>query len=326
MDQGFDMQRGTGLGARYGADPMAGRDDYRGYANDARNAGLLGQNQAYDMYRAQALGQGGPSLAELQAQQQGQQQMGQALAMASRGRGGNIAGAQQQGLAAQQYGAQQLNAQQAQLRAAEQAQAQAAMAQLATQMYGQGFGYDQLAAQQSQFGAQNALDWYLGERGLNVQQDQFNKQLLTNLVQSGAGLLGGALGAVAKVGGGGEQSSDERAKTGIRDGGLAATETVGELQPKTYEYKPGYGPPGERAGIMAQDLERTPIGASIVNNTPYGKTVDVGGLASLGVAAASENTHQIEAMRREIADLRGMLGVENPTAQRYARAGLGLGL
>lgn len=320
FDQSMDLARTQEMQRRQGADPNTG---YLGYYDRGNAASDLGQQAMADslgMYQAQALGQGGPSLAQLQLQQQGQQQMAQALAMGSRGRGGNIAGMQQQALGAQQYGAQQLNMQQAQLRAAEQQQAQAAAAQLAGQMSQQGLAYNNLGLQAQLGSGQQTLDWYLGRRGLDQQRDQANKQWMLGLTQAGAGLVGGLMGGASMM-------SDERVKTGIRDGGLAATEAVGELQPKTYEYKPGYGPPGERVGPMAQDLQRTPAGAALVTDTPLGKTVDVGGLAALGVAAASEQQHELEALRAQVQQLSGMIGVDNGAStltQQHVRQGLGM--
>lgn len=49
------------------------------------------------------------------------------------------------------------------------------------------------------------------------------------------------------------------------------------LQPVAYNYRPesGEDPNKRRYGIMAQDLERTPMGASLVQNTPMGKKLDL---------------------------------------------------
>jgi peptidoglycan hydrolase-like protein with peptidoglycan-binding domain len=55
-------------------------------------------------------------------------------------------------------------------------------------------------------------------------------------------------------------------------------------RPYTFEYLPGAGPAGRRAGVMAQDLERTPLGAATVRSTPQGKMVDVGQLGGLNAA------------------------------------------
>ena len=50
------------------------------------------------------------------------------------------------------------------------------------------------------------------------------------------------------------------------------------LEPVAYKHQPGSGedPSRQRYGILAQDLERSPMGASIVRETPRGKEIDVG--------------------------------------------------
>ncbi|HKY49853.1 MAG TPA: tail fiber domain-containing protein [Candidatus Limnocylindria bacterium] len=295
-----------------------GGNDYTALANESRVPGLGAQLGALGQYQAQAQGLGGPSLAEMQLRQQSDQQMGQALALASRGRGGNIAGNAQQAMAANAYTQQQTNADAAQLRAAEQAQAQAAAAQLGGQLYQQGFGYDQLGNARTLGADSNALGWYSAERGMDLERDAQNRQWTLGLVQAGAGAVGGLMGAAS-------QMSDERVKTNIQPGGLAASQAVGELEPKTFEYKPGFGEPGQRVGVMAQDLLRTPQGAAIIRDTPLGYAVDTGGLASLGVAASSENKHEIDALKDQVGQLTALLGAQSgsTTSQQYVRSGLG---
>jgi hypothetical protein len=89
--------------------------------------------------------------------------------------------------------------------------------------------------------------------------------------------------------------SDENAKQGISSTSspMSATQAIGSIEPVSYEYKPGYGQPGQRVGVIAQDLEKTPAGAAIVQQTPYGKALDVGGMSSLALAG------QAEALKRE---------------------------
>lgn len=76
--------------------------------------------------------------------------------------------------------------------------------------------------------------------------------------------------------------SDERLKTGIRDGRKDADDFVKGLKAYRYKYKGNgdYGPEGEHLGIMAQDLERTKLGRQAVVDTPRGKAVDGARLAT----------------------------------------------
>lgn len=60
------------------------------------------------------------------------------------------------------------------------------------------------------------------------------------------------------------------------------------LVPYAYRYKPesGEDPTKQRYGIMAQDLEKTPMGASVVETTPRGKEINVP--QAMGVSLASQ--------------------------------------
>jgi hypothetical protein len=65
------------------------------------------------------------------------------------------------------------------------------------------------------------------------------------------------------------------------------------LHPYSYNYKQGVGedPSKRRYGIMAQDLERTPMGASIVQEGPHGKEIDVPHATGVQFAALA-NLHK----------------------------------
>lgn len=93
----------------------------------------------------------------------------------------------------------------------------------------------------------------------------------------GEQILGG-IGGLASL----KTLSDRRAKTAIRDGDKEATALVRSLKPKTWRYKPGKREFGEgpQFGIMAQDLERTRAGRAAVVDTPHGKMIDGGKLAT----------------------------------------------
>jgi len=68
--------------------------------------------------------------------------------------------------------------------------------------------------------------------------------------------------------------SDSNAKRG-----LAADKTMDDLDAYHYEYRPEFQrrlglPEGHRVGVMADDLERTPLGAAAVKETEDGKVID----------------------------------------------------
>jgi hypothetical protein len=174
-------------------------NDMTALANQSRMPGANAQLGLLQQYQAQALGQGGPSLAQQQMAQQGQLQQAQTAAVGLRSRGGGLQGMGQQIGAAQQYGVQQLQAQQAMLAAAEQQQARAAAAQLGAQMYGQGLNYDQLGMQRTLGNDANAQSWYATQRGMDLQGDQASKAFAMGIINAGANFVGGIGGAAGQI-------------------------------------------------------------------------------------------------------------------------------
>jgi len=100
------------------------------------------------------------------------------------------------------------------------------------------------------------------------------------------GAIGTAIGTWAAI-----KTSDIRAKTNISPGSGEVESFLDALNSYKYEYK---DPQGDQAGmfvgVMAQDLEKSPMGASFVKDTPAGKQVDYGhGLAA--ILASQANIH-----------------------------------
>ena len=86
-------------------------------------------------------------------------------------------------------------------------------------------------------------------------------------------------------------ASDIRAKTNISPGSGEVESFLDALNSYKYEYKDENAPgadAGMFVGVMAQDLEKTAMGASFVKDTPDGKMVDYGhGLAAILASQAS---------------------------------------
>ena len=89
-------------------------------------------------------------------------------------------------------------------------------------------------------------------------------------------------------------ASDIRAKTNISAADDEVESFLDALNAYQYEYKDPNAPGADEgmfAGVMAQDLEDSPMGASFVKDTPDGKQVDYGhGLAA--ILASQANIHQ----------------------------------
>lgn len=100
-------------------------------------------------------------------------------------------------------------------------------------------------------GAQQGLSNLYGQQG------QQNMQVF------GSGLQAAAI------------ASDERLKKDVKD--FDAGAFLDSLTGKSYRYKdPAKFGEGRNAGVMAQDLEKTPEGKALVKDTPEGKMVDYG--------------------------------------------------
>lgn len=266
-----------------------------------------------------------PSVAQLQQQQafaqQQAQQMGMAAAM---GRGGNQALAMRSAMGNMgALGAQQAAASALQ-RAQETAMAQAQMGNVLGQGRGSDIGLAQSQAgltQQAnlqnqanvqQAGAQNATmlqqanannqQSQIGTRGQNINeqsnranqalqanQNQVNAQVGSLAAQNqhqqqNANLLSTGLGLL----------SDERQKKNIRPPGPNdMRDFLAAMHPGRYEYKGSTLP---KVGVMAQDVEASDVGRTLVRNTPAGKAIHVPDATGALLAAVADLHKRIEAV------------------------------
>ncbi len=86
------------------------------------------------------------------------------------------------------------------------------------------------------------------------------------MIGSGAGLLAGL--GISAAG----AFSDERVKRGVGGSGAKVDEMLSALSPKHWRYKDGYEDDGEseHTGVMAQDLERSDLGRTLVRKDADG--------------------------------------------------------
>lgn len=89
---------------------------------------------------------------------------------------------------------------------------------------------------------------------------------------AGAGMaaLGAILAAAASA------ASDKNLKNNIKDGTPNLREFLGAINTHAYKYKDKSLGEGEHVSPMAQELEKTKLGKSMVADTPIGKIVDYG--------------------------------------------------
>lgn len=91
--------------------------------------------------------------------------------------------------------------------------------------------------------------------------------------------------------------SDERVKEDIEPGAEAVRQALDALHSVTYKYKDEKHGKGPQVGIIAQDLEKTPIGKQAVEDTPEGKRVNVGRLGGFMLAALSDLHEQVKDLK-----------------------------
>lgn len=285
----------------------------------AQNLGDLGANrtineqqQATNYLQRAAAGQT-PSVAQQQLQQNTDRSISQnmAQAAAARGGGGNA------GLLAQNVmrsnAATMANANQgaAQLRAQEMATNMSNYANQSNAQRGQDIGQattqaqqyfnadqlnaaNNLAAQQAQntavqnlYGLSNqalntqanaATGMYNTQQGAYNAATQANNQMMGGLLQGGGAALGGFL------------ASDKSLKKDIKPADDKIKDFLETIKAEEYSYKDPKNGKGKFVSPMAQDLEKTDVGKSMVVDTPEGKMVDYRrGLATMLAAQASLN-------------------------------------
>lgn len=294
--------------------------DQTGYNADRTRDTLASQQQnaGLGMLYRTAMGQSGPSVAQMQAGNQVAQAAAnmRAQAASARGGGGNAAAAMRTairqggaaGVAAANQGGilraqEQLAAQQAYMQGASQVRGaeQARMGQSANWAFGNTGAQqanqrqnDQMANAQDAFRANAMQQNTQGRQGeQNWRQNAFsdiNRTELGQQAQSDAntgkaiGTAGSAVAALLPF-----IFSDERLKTGVGNGAGEIRSALDNLSPKSFEYKDGANGEGERLGIMAQDLEKSKYGKSIVQKNGDGmRMVDGGGGLNMALAAIAD--------------------------------------
>lgn len=99
--------------------------------------------------------------------------------------------------------------------------------------------------------------------------------------------LGQLFKGMGSSGAGAVAASDEELKENIKGGDGSLQGFLNAIKAKQYEYKdPKFGE-GTHVSPMAQDLEKTPLGDSLVIDTPQGKMVDYAKAGGLMLASAA---------------------------------------
>lgn len=261
----IDAQIRAGMGSANGVAPQL--DPYQ-----QQQFRQMQMQQAMQLQRiASGQQQGAGELAaQRQVQQAIQQQQGMAhmarggqnAALAFRGAANNAAGIGLQGAG---------QSQQAALQDQQMAQGQLTGALGQGRSQDIGFAGQNATLAQNQYGLNTArgLGYLNADIGMNAAQNnqafgQYNTDANNN-----AQLQGGMLNAAGTVLAAKYGKSDEKLKTGIRDGGDDIDEMLSNLSAKTYRYKDeAKNGAGARVGIMAGDLAKSKAGSAIVVDLP----------------------------------------------------------
>lgn len=165
-------------------------------------------------------------------------------------------------------------------------------------------------------GAQRAGDIYSQTYGQGVQTGVQNYMTGTGQIAgqgsemagrqlAGAGLKAGiggtranvgqqqsqaAMGLIGNLAGAGAMLSDEEAKEAVQP--LDLDEALKRIRPVTYKYK---GDDEERVGVLAQDVEESPMDAAVVE-TPEGKALDTAELAPATLALLASLYQRVRAL------------------------------
>lgn len=261
-------------------DPMRGKyqvaEDYRvnegAYQDNAQQAAFT------EALRQQSLGQGGPTVAQQQLQQATNRNIGQLAGRAAGARGPNQALALREGLRAQASANQEAGAQSALLRAQEMQQAQQSYAADLARQQASRQGMEQLKA-----GIRGQTQQLQTQANLNKQEGQ--KDLINNAAQAATSII----------------FSDEKMKKNIKKADLQ--DLAEKIKAVKFDYKQPNGESyqdGTVTGVMAQDLEKSKLGKSMVMENGKGqKMVDLKKAVPVTMAAVSEIMKRLNKLEKK---------------------------
>jgi hypothetical protein len=242
------------------------------------------QAQVLEAMGKAALGQG-PSLAETQLKAAQDRTLAQQLAATQAGRGGSAAASQRALMQAMTTQGRGLAQDSAEARLKEREQFMGAAGQQAAQTRADLAGSVDLATmakrekQQAELArAQADLARTQGRKGRQSQ------------------LLGGLLGAGAAI------MSDEDAKKNIKKVDKDMVDFLDKLEAKTYDYKDPEAPgqsEGKKYGVLAQALEKSKVGKTMVQDTPEGKMVNIMDGFGAVLASQAELNKRLKAMEEK---------------------------
>ena len=134
-----------------------------------------------------------------------------------------------------------------------------------------------------------------------LQQERFKGAGSTQVTQApSAGLLGDVAGISASLAGlGSFFQSDFALKKNIEDAHDEVNEFLDNIKPIKFKFKDEKYGHGSIVGILAQDLEKSSMGKSMVDDTPQGKVVDISKAVSGLLAAVTELNQRLRRLEKQ---------------------------
>lgn len=141
--------------------------------------------------------------------------------------------------------------------------------------------YPELALGYSNQEVQKAIEQMI----LEWQKEQAGSAQTGEWLQAGATALPYIISAIGAI------ASDKNLKTDIKDGKGMLSSVANAVKGKTYSYKSS--PDRGEYGIIAQDLEKTPLKSTVID-TPQGKMVDTRRLTTANTGMISELSDKLD--------------------------------
>lgn len=110
--------------------------------------------------------------------------------------------------------------------------------------------------------------------------------------------FGDLIGAATQIYGASKTPSDVNLKEGIEHGDSSIEEMLDNIEAYDFDYKPEAGIEGRHNGVMAQDLERSELGSSFVEDTDEGKMVDYADAAPSMMAGLANTNKRLRKLEK----------------------------
>jgi len=152
------------------------------------------------------------------------------------------------------------------------------------------------AGYQAQTNGQNAQNYLALMSSLSgMDHDQLQAQ---QAAAQDHGMFGSLLQAAGPIAGA-AMMSDRRLKTNVTDARDTVDQLMDSMSPKGFDYKdPAKFGPGMGAGVMAQDVERSDAGKSMVQETPDGKAIDMKRAVAAALAATARLNERLRVVEK----------------------------